>query len=54
MELEEADLLKACDFEIKFIAFKPPLNLPEGTLVPRRLYFTFNFFTFPSTKSDIA
>ena len=54
MELEKTDTMQASDFEIKFIAFKPPLNLPDGLVVPRRFYFTMNFFTFPQTKSDVA
>lgn len=54
METEKADVLNACDFEIKFIAFKPPMTLPQGSVVPRRFYFTFQLFTHPNVKTEIA
>ena len=54
METERADQLKACDIEIKFMAFKPPMNMPLGHVVPRRMYFTFQLFTFQTTKTDLG
>ena len=30
IELEKADELRVNEFEIKFVAFKPPLYLPQG------------------------
>lgn len=49
LDIEIRNPLQASDFVIRFIAFKPPLSMPFGQSVPRRMYFKFNFFTFPDT-----
>lgn len=52
LEIELKNPLKASEFAIRFIAFKPPLAMPFGQNVPRRMYFRFNFFTFSETISE--
>ena len=46
LEVELKNPLQASDFTFRFIAFKPPISMPYGQSVPRRMYFKFNFFTF--------
>lgn len=52
LDIEIRNPLQASDFVIRFIAFKPPLSMPYGQSVPRRMYFKFNFFTFPDTMTQ--
>ena len=52
LEIEKKNPLQASDFTIRFVAFKPPLALPFGQWVPRRMYFKFNFFTFPEKLTE--
>ena len=52
LEIECKNPLKASEFTIRFIAFKPPLAMPFGQSVPRRFYFKFHFFTFAETTSE--
>lgn len=51
IEIEMKNPLQASEFVFRFIAFKPPLAMPFGQTVPRRMYFRFNFFTFPEKKT---
>lgn len=51
LEVECKNPLQASEFTFRFIAFKPPLSMPFGVTVPRRMYFKFNFFTFPETTT---
>ena len=52
LEIEKKNPLQASEFSIRFIAFKPPLAMPFGQWVPRRMYFKFNFFTFPEKITE--
>lgn len=52
LEIERKNPLQASDFTFRFIAFKPPLAMPFGQCVPRRMYFKFNFFTFQDTITE--
>jgi hypothetical protein len=54
LEIENRNPLKASEFSIRFIAFKPPLAMPFGQTVPRKMYFKFHFFCFPETRSEIC
>ena len=52
LEIEMKNPLQASEFTFRFIAFKPPVSMPYGQSVPRRMYFRFNFFTFQETVTD--
>lgn len=52
LEVEMRNPLQASEFVIRFIAFKPPLSMPYGQSVPRRMYFRFNFFTFQESITE--
>lgn len=53
LDIELNNEKKACDIVFKFIAFKPPPTLPEGCVLPRRIFCSFQFFTFGEVRTDI-
>ena len=49
LEVEAQDPLKASTITFKFICFKTPWGALER--VPKKLFFSFKFFTFPTVKT---
>jgi hypothetical protein len=49
LDIEEADPLKAATITFKFICFKTPWGGLEN--IPKKFFFSFKFFTFPSVKT---
>ena len=49
IDIEAGDHLQSSTITFKFICFKTPWAAIEG--VPRKFFFTFKFFTFPSVKT---
>ena len=53
MELEHNDVLKASSVALKFVAFQAPSSLPHGKeCLPKSMFFTFKFYTFPATQTE--
>jgi hypothetical protein len=56
LALEANDILKASTLTFKFVAFKTPIKLNDLTKdirIPKRFFFTFKFFTFPTSRSEL-
>ena len=51
LDIEAADTLKASTLTFKFLCFKAPYT-SSLEAVPRKMYFQFKFFTFPSIITD--
>ena len=53
LDLELHDPLKASTISIKFVAVKTPFTLSTMlTTFPKKLYFTFKFFTFHTAQTE--
>lgn len=54
MDLEFTDPLRASTVTISFAAYKMAAKIDADIPIPRRMYFTYKFFTFPITRTGIV
>jgi len=52
LDIENLDSLKASTVTFKFICFKTPWGGADS--VPKKFFFNFKFFTFPSVKTAVV
>ena len=55
LEIEINDILKASLFSIKFVGLNTPSSLPpDAESLPKSLFFTFKFYTFPVVQTELV
>ena len=53
LEIENNDVLKASSVSIKFVGLNTPASLPPNMkAIPKSLFFTLKFWTFPEIHTD--